>query len=259
MAKPTELGEWATNPGQTIEPDSDQKAMGFNEGDKPPARWINWLWNIAHQWNKYTNNLHAEPEFLNKDYPWEGKHSFSQAIQGDLKLTGEVLYDETKVRHMILPLTRFQPQTMNLGTPYVSEWHLTDYEVGPSLWSTSRDNDVLVGHFRLPSGTIPVALNSWVLLATGAEFRLRAERLRYVTEGTPTKLPTVDEVTVSLDVAAGPWDAVVGSFLDGSKTFNANTDLLRVRLDKGVSSGGSGATCEVYWVDLMYQEIGPHY
>jgi hypothetical protein len=80
MPKPTDLGEWATAPGQTLEPSGPQKAAGFNEGDKPPAKWINYLWNVGYRWRQYLNNLHGEEQFLNKEYTWTGPHGFADSV-----------------------------------------------------------------------------------------------------------------------------------------------------------------------------------
>lgn len=81
MAKPTDTYDWATSVGTTEEPPTDMKAAGFVQGQRPPAKWHNWLWNGASKWHAYTQNLHNEPEFLNRAYAWTGVHLFAAAVQ----------------------------------------------------------------------------------------------------------------------------------------------------------------------------------
>jgi hypothetical protein len=109
MSKPDDTFQWATAPGATLEPASDEQAAGFATGQRPPARWHNWLFNGAHQWFGYLSNLHGEAEFLNKAYSWTGMHRFSSGyVANNWGVQGEVLYvDETgglvpKTRTMLL-------------------------------------------------------------------------------------------------------------------------------------------------------------
>jgi hypothetical protein len=47
---PAKLPRWATDPNRTLEPDESYKDNGWADGVKPPARWKNWLENLAYQW-----------------------------------------------------------------------------------------------------------------------------------------------------------------------------------------------------------------
>jgi hypothetical protein len=80
MTKPTNLFRWSTNASTTLEPAETDKDKGFAVNDRPPARWLNWLWNGAYQWASYLNNLHGETEFLNKTYAWTGGHTFGGTL-----------------------------------------------------------------------------------------------------------------------------------------------------------------------------------
>lgn len=48
--KPTTVGSWATTGGTRLEPSPGQKAAGFVINDRPPARWINFLWGLLFDW-----------------------------------------------------------------------------------------------------------------------------------------------------------------------------------------------------------------
>src|SRR5690554_3330220 len=56
--KPTDLPEWATDPGADItEPPVGKKAAGWTALEKPPAQWFNWFFNLVYQWIIYLNDL----------------------------------------------------------------------------------------------------------------------------------------------------------------------------------------------------------
>lgn len=51
--QPTSLPRWATDGGRTLEPSSGEKDTGWEVEKKPPARKMNWLFNIIYQWTQY--------------------------------------------------------------------------------------------------------------------------------------------------------------------------------------------------------------
>ena len=53
--KPTDLPEWATTGGTTLEPSAGEKAAGWTASTRPPARWMNWLLNLIYKWVQYLN------------------------------------------------------------------------------------------------------------------------------------------------------------------------------------------------------------
>ncbi len=50
--KPTKVARWATDGGRTLEPASGEKDVGWEVAKKAPARFMNWLQNVAYNhWN----------------------------------------------------------------------------------------------------------------------------------------------------------------------------------------------------------------
>lgn len=146
MAKPSDLGLWATTGGTTLVPSGGEKAAGFASGDKPPARWMNWLWNVAYQWHAYVDNLHNETQFLNKAYDWTAAHTFADDVDiaGDLTLDGasnEVLYSaaRTLVRRILLTQSQgnwvYDPSDGAIKTSGANEGYVLplDIPVGATL------------------------------------------------------------------------------------------------------------------------------
>lgn len=101
MAKPTNLYKWSTADGTTLEPDEAQKAAGFANGEKPPARWHNWLFNGFYRWILYLANLHNEVEFLNKVYHWSEGHIFHSGLH--MGETQEMGYEDIRSRTVMVP------------------------------------------------------------------------------------------------------------------------------------------------------------
>lgn len=54
--KPSSLPVWATTGGTTTTPSGGQQAAGFAINTKPPAKWVNWLFNLIYQWIQYIDN-----------------------------------------------------------------------------------------------------------------------------------------------------------------------------------------------------------
>lgn len=53
--KPTKVARWATDGGTTVEPAAGEKNTGWAIVNKPPARFMNWLHNVAYQWFNWFN------------------------------------------------------------------------------------------------------------------------------------------------------------------------------------------------------------
>lgn len=129
MAKPDDLYEWATEDGATLEPEEGEKAKGFSPGDKPPAGWINHLWNGSYRWNKYVDNLHDEPEFLNKVYDWKNTHIFNGGITRfytsiQLWFNGQVDYEPKRPSRKLVPVS-----SLVLGLGYEYAWSPVDLDL----------------------------------------------------------------------------------------------------------------------------------
>jgi len=52
-ARPSTSPSWASTGGTRLEPSAGQKAAGFAVDDRPPARWVNFLWGILSDWKDY--------------------------------------------------------------------------------------------------------------------------------------------------------------------------------------------------------------
>jgi hypothetical protein len=61
MAKPTNLGIWATNGGTTVEPLLAEKQAGWLNAKKLPARWLNWWMNVAYLWFVWLDAFESTP------------------------------------------------------------------------------------------------------------------------------------------------------------------------------------------------------
>lgn len=51
--QPTQLPQWATTAGNTVEPSAGEKAAGYQVSTKPAARKMNWLLNLIYEWLQY--------------------------------------------------------------------------------------------------------------------------------------------------------------------------------------------------------------
>jgi hypothetical protein len=54
--RPTQDFEWATS-GLKTDPGAGKKDVGFLVGEKPPARWFNYLYNLIAQWLGYLDDI----------------------------------------------------------------------------------------------------------------------------------------------------------------------------------------------------------
>jgi hypothetical protein len=62
--QPTKTPQWATDGGRTLEPSAGEKGVGWEVDKKPPARFMNWLQNLAYLWllwisERFTDGLLA--------------------------------------------------------------------------------------------------------------------------------------------------------------------------------------------------------
>lgn len=53
MSKPITKPRWATDVGTTVEPSSGHKDTGWENLERPPARFMNWILNLIYQWVVY--------------------------------------------------------------------------------------------------------------------------------------------------------------------------------------------------------------
>lgn len=85
--KPSALPRWATSPdaGGIVEPAETNgdnayasKDKGWKVGKTPPAPWMNWLFNLIHQWLAYVDDLHNQD--FNGSTKWTKFHRFEDSI-----------------------------------------------------------------------------------------------------------------------------------------------------------------------------------
>ncbi len=50
MARPTQFPEWASNGVNVVEPSEGKKDEGWLDGERPPAKWFNWLFKLINDW-----------------------------------------------------------------------------------------------------------------------------------------------------------------------------------------------------------------
>jgi hypothetical protein len=58
MAKPVSLPRWAsTGSADVVEPTSGKKDVGFVAGERPPAQYFNWLFELIYDWFAFLDTL----------------------------------------------------------------------------------------------------------------------------------------------------------------------------------------------------------
>lgn len=80
MAKPTNTPRWADVGGAIVEPTSGKKNVGNVAGERPPAQYLNWLFNLIYLWIVWLNDIVA---------PGSGSESISISSAGVLGANGK--------------------------------------------------------------------------------------------------------------------------------------------------------------------------
>jgi hypothetical protein len=250
MAKPTSTYPFATAPDATLEPDDGAKLGGFNANDKPPARWHNWLFNGAHKWHEYLKNLHAESEFLDKDYSWTGMARFAKGyIANNWGVLDEVLYVDDngaltpKARPVRLPLTAFRSDNPN--TPTAPGWQYGGGSQG-EWWISGVNATVspLVCEFRLPAGVVLKSLRAEVGTTTPNTVTAIAGISR-VTEGAGS-----DSVAITSSSTNNDADGMIQLPVGWGVTMTSD-DVVYVRFTSVTPY------IPLYWAKLLVDDIGP--
>lgn len=186
MAKPTSIMTWATDDGATADPGDTRRETGFIAGRKLPAKWLNWILNQNGAWLTYLRDLHAEPEFLNKDYDWAGSHKFgttgSTGVYSDLRLVGysnEIAYADgntgiagLRERTVRIPLTAFVPSHTSgvfdadaaPGWKWYQSYSDSTGSYGPGWAATAQGDVPLVCEFPLPTESKLISARAHVQL-----------------------------------------------------------------------------------------------
>lgn len=221
MAKPTDLGEWATSPGQTLEPAAEQKTIGFNEGDRPPARWINWLWNTAYQWQKYLN----------------------------LEGTDELMYDTPRTRTVILV-----PAIAGFSEEGPNPWIPANNPAGGMTRSATAGAEAFVVPLSLSDGCTLTLVRAGVVRSGGVNGMIMEVSRQEPNKTTPGAA-VITTVVGTPDTAID--DAVNGDILT-SGTISEVIDRTRKNYFVSFSqssSKGTGDYDTVVWVEVTFTEV----
>lgn len=273
MAKPTSVPTWATDAGATSDPGATRKATGFITGKKAPAKWFNWLHNRAGQWLSYLDQLHNEPEFLNKTYAWTGGHTWladvtfknlvvnnlfsakaanvdgSVSLKGDVMLasnSGEVRYADangvitSRPRSVLLPLGYVTP---NSSGDHIARFSST---LGELTFFTAG---TVVLPIEVPRGaelmSLTVAVENTAAISASFGWTLRkkvADKIAPASSVVTTvaSLPITPMTAESQAAPAVPMSAIVN---------NANEMYwLSISGDLNI---------KVHWAELFFMDPGP--
>lgn len=80
MAKPTNTPRWADVGGAIVEPTSGKKDIGHVPAERPPAQYLNWLFNLIYQWVAWLDTITA---------PGSGAEALSITSAGVLAADGK--------------------------------------------------------------------------------------------------------------------------------------------------------------------------
>lgn len=247
MAKPSETYEFATGDGATSDPAS-RRASGFVAGQRLPAKWLNYLLNGYGKWASYVNNLHAEPEFLNKGYAWTGAHTFDEAIAVAGTVTANDYQQTTRIpRTWMVPLTAFRV----VGND--PKWTFLDVDeeaFGVSagiywLHSGSSQNSRISATLKLPHGTRIQRVRTLVYTPG---LKMAVSRLFSNKEtGGVIRTPIVEHTFTANDL----FDS---GAIAGDLDIEGPTDVLGISFTTTTTSVDPSRVC---WVELTYLDPGP--
>lgn len=274
MAKPASVPTWATDVGAIADPGPARTATGFVTGKKAPAKWFNWLFNKQSAWLSYLNNLHAEPEFLNKAYAWTGEHSWAGAvafddltvnnsftaasgadIEGTIRVQGDVMLASTSGEVMyadaagaLLPRSRKAMVPLSSGLADAANPPLYSHLDGYWYWPTT--SGPLSFPLRLPRGS---RLEN---VTIGAANTISAPRsfVSQVLRRTANKLTPNGSTTTEL--ARDGLDGTVGGNANFFAFITPNVTIDNTAADYWLNIN-AGEGIHVHWIELIYWDPGP--
>lgn len=87
VSKPTDLARWADVGGTISVPAEGKKDIGWTTNEQPPSGVFNWLFNRAHQWFAYLDDLHSQT------MAWTAAHTFGSTVgvTGLLTANGDIV------------------------------------------------------------------------------------------------------------------------------------------------------------------------
>lgn len=253
MAKPSSITTWATDVGATADPGSTRRATGFVAGKRLPAKWLNWILNQNGAWLTYLRDLHTEPEFLNKDYAWTGKHRYKvNAVDFDgvhINDAGELTYlaadgvTELKQTFYQRALSLTDAATNMTYVPDTGTLNLSPAGgVSPAAsWDLS-----------MPTETELVAVTAYCYVQAGATASASSLRVRTWTQGGPGFPLLIEEHVAAIAPYTG--DTQVTLTLPAPIAFDR---MQRLQISWTGSPTGSSYTQRLNWVMFDWRDPGP--
>lgn len=258
MAKPTSIPTWATDPGATADPGATRTATGFITGKKAPAKWFNWLFNRTGAWFSYLDNLHNEPEFLNKNYSWTGVQKLAMGyIANHWGVSGEVLYAnpttgavELRERTVKVPLSCFVPSWDVSNNRSSWRFYLTDDGV-QTYWDMVSSDKALVGIMPLPHQSVVASVRCGVhaagIIGVGGTLEMTVGLASDMEGFADHESSMIWGTPVTVTAYTGVMTAYPPSHeIDGAR------HSLAVRF-----VAPDGGQCRVYWGKTVFADPGP--
>lgn len=216
MAKPVSVVSWATTGGTRLEPTAPEKAAGWSAGERPPAKWFNFLFGLLGDWTTYLNNLHNDGDFLGQAYTWTAAHVFSQTVT--LGSSALVVYGTPPARVSFAELHKAcLPETSDKPV-----FNADGQAISPA---TGTPGTIRVP-FRVPSGATISQIRADVFLGSSADVTMTCRRKTASIGGSNTS--TAVGLPVTLSAVSGQQTVTRG----------------------GLSDTASSAT--EYWVDFEF-------
>jgi hypothetical protein len=235
---------------------------------------MNWLFNGSFQWHAYVDNLHNEPEFLNKPYTWIGSHQFNGtlvALNTTTELNGtftrfnnvspilngpanEIVYNAPRAKAILLPMPPQVSVMNNVGAAF--GW------TGADGYVYTDDGDVpYTAEIALPTGCI---ITGFVVAGhtqggpglSGNNFRagLYKSTPRGLAGGPPDVVPLLPEVAAGVSGAGFGNDFILGNTTSGlAETVNRAQSKYYVK----AYSSGQPVLDTIYQIAVTFNDPGP--
>lgn len=232
MSKPASVVSWATTGGTRLDPTAPEKAAGFANGQRVPARWLNQLFGLLGDWTTYLNGLAGEV------FTWTAAHAFTSTVT----VTNDLVYAAPVTRK--ISINASEELIANVAS---SSWTI-DYITGlGSGWKLTSgvSGDDLIGCVRLPAGCIVTAIRFKGSSTSGA-----SSPAFIASKVTPN-------MGIGFDTAAALGSSVllnsgtpnVGSIVTANGTI-AQGDVIHFE----VQVGTVGCNGNIAWIEVTYTE-----
>lgn len=232
VTRPTVVPEWASGGGRRLEPDAGEKADGFVEAERTPARKANWGIGYLTDWITWLAALFGTDE--------------------------ELTYQTPKARTTVIHAVAFQ----GAAGPSGGGWNASTEAGGGGVKTSMQSVDNFVVMYLNLGKVLPANATITrvrVLVDPGAA-RAGANRMAVqLTHSTP----------VFTGTEAYPDETVVGTWFDDTTTDVQSIDSGVISLEVGTggrlpllivysgNDGGAHAADTAYAVHISFDDIGP--